>query len=500
MVGELVLERFLVEQRLGSGGFGTVYRAWDARLERDVAVKVIDASGEGRDRVLREAQAAARLNHPGIVTLYELGEEDGRALLVSELLEGKTLRDLSLDGNLGDREIAEIGVDLCEALAHAHARQVVHRDIKPQNILVSEHEPRGRLMDFGIARVTDAAALTATGSVVGTLAYMAPEQAEGEPAGPEADLFALALTLYECWSGANPNRRATPAATARAIGSPPPPLAALRRDLPAQLTEAIDAALDPLPQRRPVLAELEAAMAESLPQLDRDRLAPAPSDRAAIAARVWQRGPGDAACAGAIAGMVAAAMVAVGGPPLAWAPALVPLVAALALLGTRLGYVSAVLGLSAWLGFAAGRPGAAIALVALSLPPVLVLGRSERALLIPAAAPLLGLAGLATAFPIVAALGPGWRQRAFLAVTGLAWLVAAEQVLGRDLYLGAGAQPRLLAAAVVWALAAVLAGAILAPLRAWAGALLTEPGGRAPRRVTVGAAAGGGSSRQAVLP
>ena len=163
MVGELVLDRFLIEQRLGSGGCGTVYRAWDGRLERDVAVKVIEGAGDGRRRVLREAQAAARLNHPGIVTLYELGEEDGKALLVSELVEGATLRELSREGRLSDRLIGEIGADLCEALDHAHSRSVVHRDIKPQNVLVADRDPRARLMDFGIARVMDAAELTATG-------------------------------------------------------------------------------------------------------------------------------------------------------------------------------------------------------------------------------------------------------------------------------------------------------------------------------------------------
>ena len=168
--------------------------------------------------MLREAQAAARLNHPGIVTLYELGEEDGNALLVTELVEGSTLARLAAAGELSDREIGEIGADLCEALDHAHARGVVHRDIKPQNVQVTDGEPRAKLMDFGIARLADDSPLTAAGDIVGTLAYMSPEQAEGRPAGPEADVYSLALTLYECWSGENPHRRANPAATARAIG------------------------------------------------------------------------------------------------------------------------------------------------------------------------------------------------------------------------------------------------------------------------------------------
>jgi eukaryotic-like serine/threonine-protein kinase len=264
LVGSLVLNRFLIERRIGSGGFGVVYEAWDGRLERPVAVKAIEQRGEAGRRVLREAQAAARLNHPGIVTLYEMGEEDGNALLVTELVEGTTLARLAGEGELSDREIAEIGADLCEALDHAHSRGVVHRDIKPQNVQVTDGEPRAKLMDFGIARLGDEASLTAAGDVVGTLAYMSPEQAEGRSAGPEADVYSLALTLYECWSGENPNRRATPAATARAIGARARSLRRLRPDLPRELTDSIDACLAPRPSHRLSLEELGSAIEDAL--------------------------------------------------------------------------------------------------------------------------------------------------------------------------------------------------------------------------------------------
>jgi serine/threonine protein kinase len=242
----------------------------DARKNRALS----DYSGDAPSgRVLREAQAAARLNHPGIVTLYEMGEEGGSALLVTELVEGATLDRMNRDGSLSDREIGEIGADLCEALDHAHSRAVVHRDIKPQNVLVTEEgEPHAKLMDFGVARVTDAAGLTAQGDVVGTLAYMAPEQAEGRSdVGPEADLYSLALTLYECWSGENPHRRATPVATARAIGDRARPLRRLRPDLPRELTETIDACLEPRPARRPTLEDLGETIEASLDDLADDR-------------------------------------------------------------------------------------------------------------------------------------------------------------------------------------------------------------------------------------
>jgi serine/threonine protein kinase len=269
LVGSLVLNRFLIERRIGSGGFGTVYEAWDGRLERPVAVKAIESTGsQDSGRVLREAQAAARLNHPGIVTLYEMGEEDGNALLVTELVDGTTLARLNRDGTLSDREIGEIGADLCEALDHAHERAVVHRDIKPQNVLVTEEgEPSAKLMDFGVARLTDAAALTAPGDVVGTLAYMAPEQAEGRAVGPAADVYALALMLYESWSGEHPTRRSTPAATARAIGARMRPLRRLRPDLPRELCDTLDACLQARPDRRPSLEELGGAIESSLDRL-----------------------------------------------------------------------------------------------------------------------------------------------------------------------------------------------------------------------------------------
>ena len=523
MVGELVLDRFLVEQRLGSGGFGTVYRAWDSRLERDVAVKVIETGGDSGGRVVREAQAAARLNHPGIVTLYELGEEGGRAFLVSELVDGCTLRELSLEGSLGDREVGEIGAELCEALEHAHARGVIHRDIKPQNVLVGERDSHARLMDFGIARLSDAATLTATGSVVGTLAYMAPEQAEGLSAGPEADVFALGLTLYECWSGENPHRRATPAATARAIGGRLPSLHRLRPDLPAPLTDAIDLALDPDPTRRPSPRELHDAIAGSLDVLDDRRAAPRARQGPAVAARVWQLGAADALSAAIIGGLLSAAMVDVGGPGLAWVLLLVPLAAGLTLLRPRLGYLAAALGLTAWLGFAAGRPGAAVVLAALTIPPSFALRNAGRVLLVPAAAPALGAAGLAIGFPVLAALAQGWRERALVATTGLAWLVVAEVVLHRDFYLGAGADPprdwqasaasalsevmlplatdpRLLAAAALWAMAAVAVGALLAPLRSWRAGRPPHPRRIAERRIAAPATAVGGGGRGATLP
>jgi hypothetical protein len=488
VVGSLVLNRFQLEEKLGSGGFGTVWKAWDPRLERHVAVKVLATEGDAGRRVVREAQAAARLNHAGIVTLYELGEEAGQAYLVSELVRGSTLRALCLEGRLSDRDVAEIGADLCEALDHAHAKGVVHRDIKPQNVMVCEHEPRAKLADFGIARLLDAEALTATGSVVGTIAYMAPEQAEGMPAGPPADVYSLALTLYECWTGENPNVRPTPAATARAVGSPVPSIRRLRPDLPQRLTEAIDASLEPDPCERPSLELLGTRLEGSLDLLDAGEAVPAPG---AGGARLLRRLAGcdaaDVGAAAAIAGFTAAAMLAPtpGGPP--WALTLPLAAALLALLRPRLGYLVAAIGLVAWFA-AVGRPGTAVVLGVATIPPGLLVRRGERGLMAPALAPALGAASVAPAFPLLAALAPTRRDRAVLSATGFLWLSLAEVALSRDLLLGAPVEPArgwqgsassgltevlqpllttpaFLAGLAIFTAAALLAGVLLAPVR-----------------------------------
>jgi hypothetical protein len=525
LVGALILNRFQIERKLGSGGFGTVYRAWDPRLERHVAVKVIEAGEETGQRIMREAQAAARLNHPGIVTLYELGEEHGSAYLVSELVEGETLRRLSLDGDLSDRDVAEVGADLCEALDHAHSRGVVHRDIKPQNVLVCDGEPHAKLMDFGIARVVDAAGLTATGSVLGTLAYMAPEQAEGIEAGPEADVYSLGLTLYECWSGENPHLRATPAATARSIGTPTPSLRRHRPDLPHDLIEVVDACLDPDTEMRPTLEQLGETIEDSLGDLDQGAAVPHPHAATApgrLAERLGGCQAPDVAAAAAVGGLVAAAVIAVDPQAPAAGLALPPVAALLTLLRPRLGYLSATLGLAAWLAFALGRPGSALVLTVLTLPPALALSGDGRALVLPAAAPALGAVGLAPAFPAIAALGRRWRDRVVLAVTGFAWLAATEVVLSRDLLLGASFEPargwqesagtavtgvlvplvtdaRFFAVLAAWVLAALVGGVLLAPLRRRLAREERPSHGSRPARPAAAAGVGGSGGRRAAL-
>jgi hypothetical protein len=265
----LVLGRYRLRERLGAGGFGVVWRAHDELLHREVAVKRIALpAGGDSERATREALAAARLSHPAIVALYEACAAEDAFYLISELVHGGTLAELIAADALADEDVLEIAVALTDALTHAHARGVIHRDIKPQNVLVPDRRSEvsaqaerspcvAKLTDFGGARLAGEDALTRTGDVLGTLAYMAPEQCDGHEAGESADLYSLALVLYEALCGINPVRGQTPAATVRRIGRRLEPLERMRGDLPRPLTRALDAALSPSPAERGTLEALK---------------------------------------------------------------------------------------------------------------------------------------------------------------------------------------------------------------------------------------------------
>jgi hypothetical protein len=275
--GRPALGRYRLLRRLGTGGFGCVFLAHDERLDRMVAVKrIVLADAATAARAEREARAAARLGHPGIVALFEAGRDDEAVYLVSELVRGRSLADLEEDGLLCDRDVVAAGLALCDALDHAHRRGVVHRDVKPANVIVADGgdgEPASgavKLTDFGIAQIAGDEALTATGDVVGTLAYMAPEQADGRPVDARTDLYALGLVLFEALAGWNPVRGNGAADTARRVGSRLPPLARARRDLPAGLCAAVDAAVRARPEERGTLGELRAALAAALPVVGDD--------------------------------------------------------------------------------------------------------------------------------------------------------------------------------------------------------------------------------------
>jgi tRNA A-37 threonylcarbamoyl transferase component Bud32 len=436
MVGELVLGRFRIEERIGSGGFGTVFRAWDERLQRPVAVKVIDRE-HGTPRVIREAQAVARLTHRNIATLYELATDGQRSFLVSELIEGDTLRALGRRGELNDRLVARVGSDAAAALTAAHRAGVVHRDVKPENILVAGEE--AKLVDFGIARIAGEKTLTATGAVVGTLAYMAPEQADGLRPGPAADVYSLALTLYECLCGEHPLVREGPAATARAIGEPIAPLGEVRPELPDEMTEAIDAALDADPEERPLASELGSALAAHARELDGEPLPPIAGFDGDDFLEVRSRPELTRFLpAAGIAALGFAALIATGAPaPIALA-ALLP--GGLALGRPRPAYALQLALVFLWLAVGAREPGSAALVAVLGSLPLLA-AIDPEAIALPGLAPVLGLAGLGPVYPALAGLTRGAAGRALLGGIGYLWLAAWEELAHRTLLLGPVADP-----------------------------------------------------------
>ena len=205
------LSHYRLEGKLGEGGMGEVYRARDTKLDRTVAIKLLPLSTtrdpEARRRLLHEARSAASLNHPNIVTIYSVDEADGRDFIVMEHVKGETLRVLSQEGGVEFAAWVEIGVQVADALAAAHALELVHRDIKPANILVTK-QGVAKVLDFGLAKEIDiqaddatAAQFTAPGVILGTIAYMSPEQARGEVLDARSDIFALGSTLYEVLTG-----------------------------------------------------------------------------------------------------------------------------------------------------------------------------------------------------------------------------------------------------------------------------------------------------------
>jgi len=229
------LSHYVIQERVGSGGMGTVYRARDTSLDRDVAVKIINPEiASNPDRIARfhrEARSVAALNHPGIVTIHDRFEEHGTTYLVTEFVEGVTLRELmTKDAVMSYRQIAEIGSQVAAALAAAHGAGITHRDIKPDNIMITRNG-RVKLLDFGLALARGSGAeqdatrtsLTEAGVVLGTVGYMSPEQVRGETLDARSDIFSLGAVLYEMAAGVRPFTGATSADIASAVLREDPP-------------------------------------------------------------------------------------------------------------------------------------------------------------------------------------------------------------------------------------------------------------------------------------
>jgi eukaryotic-like serine/threonine-protein kinase len=512
-----------------------VWLARDERLDREVAVKILPRDRVVGGRFEREARAAARLSHPGIVTLFEAAVDDEGAYLVSELVHGGTLDELLEAGRLSDRDVVEIGIALCDALAHAHAHGVIHRDVKPSNVLVPGRpsSPAGlaKLTDFGVARVLGGDSLTRTGDVIGTVAYMAPEQSQGLPAGVPADLFSLALVLYEGLTGINPVRTAAAAPySARRLGAHLPPLRRQRRELPRELGQAIDLALRPRPGERGSVEELRRALAavagrvgdepgvvtspwpastERLPRPhqtaddhddhdehhddhddhddhghygheEHDEPDPNSPEADATAAIRW---PSRAAAG--LATAVLSVWLARNVPGASPAPATVTACFAGVLVAAwpRVGWLALAVTMAASLILHTHAAGALV-LGAGALIPVVLAPRDGTAWPLAAIAPALGAAGAgagagvgagAGAWPALAGAAATAHRRAALAMTGWLWLALAH-------YASASAiRSSSLNIAVHDVLRPLLSAGVLAPCAVWAVAAIALPWVRARR-------------------
>src|SRR6188508_1512489 len=246
MVGQNI-GKYRVLDRVGRGGMGTVYKAIDETLHREVAIKVLNAElndPEIAKRFRAEAITVARLSHPGIATIYELFQHEGQWLMVMEFVRGETLEHMvDRMGPLSPQRSAELCMQSLAALAHAHSMGVVHRDLKPANLMITENGTI-KIMDFGIARVAGTEHLTSAGFMMGTPAYMAPEQVLGEDIDARADLYAMGVVLYHLLTGQLPFKGHTPFEMAQSrLRDQPTPVLSVRAELPPWLETVLAMAI-----------------------------------------------------------------------------------------------------------------------------------------------------------------------------------------------------------------------------------------------------------------
>ena len=275
-VGVVAQGRYRLEQPLGHGGMASVFAGRDAELDRPVAVKLLAESLTGdesfRKRFVREARLAARLSHPNVVSVYDAGEDDGRPYIVMEYVEGENLAEvLSRRGRLPPEEARGLALQAARGLAHAHEAGLVHRDVKPQNLILRADGVL-KIADFGIARAAEATALTQAGTVLGTAAYLAPEQALGEQVTAAADVYSLGAVLYELLAGRPPFEFESLAdLAAKQSRMEVTPVREFSPDVPQQLEDVVMHCLARNPAYRPasggqLAAELEGGAAEPVTQ------------------------------------------------------------------------------------------------------------------------------------------------------------------------------------------------------------------------------------------
>jgi len=276
---ELVLDRYRPLRPLGTGGSGSVWLARDERTGLDVALKIVAREGKAAARAEREAAAAAHLRHPACLRAYGFARDERHVYIAYEFVPGRTFREALREHELSNGAAVEACAQIAEALAHAHAAGILHRDVKPSNVLLADGDRTSvRLLDFGLARLAQAETLTGQGDVPGTLAYISPERLAGDEATPAADVWAVGVMLWEALAGRHPFWRGSLLETGRAIEGGAPPLARLRPDLPKPLLRLVDRALALDPAARPTAQELAEALRDAAGARSRARR---PAERAA---------------------------------------------------------------------------------------------------------------------------------------------------------------------------------------------------------------------------
>jgi hypothetical protein len=275
---ELVLDRYKPLRPLGRGGSGSVWLARDERTGLDVALKIVPREGKRAPRAAREAEAASRLRHERCVRSYDFGGDEGHVYIAYEYVPGRTLREALRNGAVKDPDAIEICAQVLDGLAHAHARGIVHRDVKPSNVLVEDGQQVSiKLLDFGLAQFDEADTLTAVGDVPGTLAYISPERLHGAEASAASDVWSVGVMLWEALAGEHPFWGVPLPQVASTIEAGARPLAEERPDLSKRLLAVIASALEVEPSRRPRAAVLAHELREALNAPRRERRSHRPS-------------------------------------------------------------------------------------------------------------------------------------------------------------------------------------------------------------------------------
>ncbi len=434
----LVLGRYRPLKPLGTGASGSVWLAKDERTGLDVALKIVPREGKAGARAEREAKAAATLRHERCLRVYSLGRDASHVYIAYEYVPGRTLREAMRAGDLRDKEIVEVAAQILEGLAHAHARGIVHRDVKPANVMLADSggEIDVRILDFGLALMQDEHTLTARGDVPGTLAYISPERLSGEQARPAADVWAVGVILWEALTGRHPFWDGSPLQVQNAILAGAPPLQELRPDLPRQVQAVVASALLYNSAHRPAADSLAVQLRELVRSERRKRggggpKAPARPRISELPVRVLP-----AVLAATVSGWTAQTLAFF---PSGWPLGLAAVAAALTLARERAGLVFALA--VPFFPLANVSLGLALAYAALAVAWIALAWRDPRSGLLFAAGPLLAPFAALGLLPIAAQWARGPLRKAATVAAGVLLAAVVAGLHGTALPLGLGSPP-----------------------------------------------------------